>query len=136
MEKPDGEKFFAPILLTELVGTCLLMLSANLAGDDNIVVPLTYFALIICAYEVSGGYLNPAVTVGVYIGEKGYVKHLLFMIFLCLAQFFGALLSLAFGYLLRVTIKRKVVGEQYLEPNVYAQAPPLLLTTDGMPCYG
>ena len=45
-------------------------------------------------------------------------------------------MALGFGYLLRVTIQRKVEGEQYLEPNVYASAPPLLLTTDGMPCYG
>lgn len=136
MEKPDGEHFFAPILLTEIFGSCLFMLSVNLAGDETIVVPLTYFALIICTYEVSGGYLNPAVTVGAYIGSKGYVKHLLFMCFICLAQCFGALLALGFGYLLRVTVNRKVQGEQYLEPNVYASAPPLLLTTDGMPCYG
>ena len=85
MEKPDGEHFFGPILLTELVGTCLLMLSVNMAGTEIMVVPLTYFALIVCTYEVSGGLLNPAISVGVYIGEKKYVKHLLFMVFICIA---------------------------------------------------
>ena len=120
MEKPDGEKFFAPILLTELVGTSLLMLSANMAGDELMVVPLTYFALIVCTYEVSGGLLNPAISVGVYIGEKKYVKHLLFMVFLSLAQMIGALTGLGLGYLLRVTIKGNQTDEQYLEPNVYA----------------
>ena len=120
MEKPDGSKFFAPILLTELVGTCLLMLAANLAGDEILVVPLTYFALIVCTYEVSGGLLNPAISVGVYIGSKAYVKHLLFMVFICIAQFIGALIALGFGYMLRVTIEKKFVDEKFLEPNVYA----------------
>ena len=120
MEKPDGEKFFAPILLTELVGTCLLMIAANLAGDEILVVPLTYFALIVCTYEVSGGLLNPAISVGAYISSKRYVKHLLFMFFICIAQFIGALIALGFGYLLRVRIENKVQDEKYLEPNVYA----------------
>ena len=124
MEKPDGEHFFGPILLTELIGTCLLMLSANMAGSELLVVPLTYFALIVCTYEVSGGLLNPAISVGVYIGEKKYVKHLLFMFFICIAQLVGALLALGLGYLLRVTIDDHVTDEKYLEPKVYASAPP------------
>ena len=124
MEKPDGEHFFGPILLTELIGTCLLMLSANMAGSELLVVPLTYFALIVCTYEVSGGLLNPAISVGVYIGEKKYVKHLLFMFFICIAQLVGALLALCLGYLLRVTIDDHVTDEKYLEPKVYASAPP------------
>ena len=106
MEKSLGDKFFAPVLLTELVGTCLLMLAANLSGSDEpLIVPLTFFALIVCAYEVSGGLLNPAISVGVYISEKRYVKNLLFMFFICLAQVLGALLALGLGYLLRTRVK-------------------------------
>ena len=70
MERPSHDKFFLAILLTELVGTMLLMLAANLAGDDKFVEPLAFFALIVCCYEVSGGHLNPAITTGVFIAER------------------------------------------------------------------
>lgn len=85
MEKQYGDKFILPVLLTELVGTCLLMLAVNLAGDDTLVVSLTYFALIVCCYEVSGGHLNPAISIGVYIAEKRYSHNLLFMIVIIMA---------------------------------------------------
>ena len=136
MERQFGDKFIAPVLAVELFGSALLMLAYNLAGDDLLVVPLTYFALIVCCYDTSGGYLNPAVTLGVFMAQKLYSKHLIFMIALMVAQSVGCLLALGLGYLLRVTIKVNGTDEKYLEPNVYARAPPLILATDGMPSYG
>ena len=40
------------------------------------------------------------------------------------------------GYLIRVTVTDQETGQKYLEPNVYATPPPLLIATDGMPSYG
>ena len=37
---------------------------------------------------------------------------------------------------MRVTVTDSETGAKYLEPNVYTSAPPILLTTDGMPSYG
>ncbi len=69
-----------PILLAEFTGSMLVMLAFNLAGDDTLVVPLTFFAMIVSCYDLSGGLLNPGVTLGVYISTKRYVHNLLFMI--------------------------------------------------------
>ena len=85
MERRYGDKFILPVILTELVGTCLLSLAVNLAGSDTLVVSLAYFALIVCCYEVSGGHLNPAVSIGVYIQEKRYSQNLLFLIIIIFA---------------------------------------------------
>jgi len=82
MEKPHGDKFILPVLLTELFGTMFLMLAVNLAGSDDLVASLAFFAIIVCSYEVSGGHLNPAISVGVYIAEKAYVRNLIFLIFI------------------------------------------------------
>jgi glycerol uptake facilitator-like aquaporin len=82
MEKPHGDKFILPVLITEFFGTMLLMLAVNLAGNDEFVASLAFFAMIVCTYEVSGGHLNPAISAGVYIAEKAYVRNLLFLIFI------------------------------------------------------
>ena len=82
MEYKHGDKFIVPILVTETIGSMLVMLAVNLAGDDTLVVPLTYFAMIVSSYELSGGLLNASVTLGVYVSTKRYVNNLLFMIFI------------------------------------------------------
>ena len=136
MEIPHGDKFLVPVLLTEMIGTMMLMLAVNLAGDDIIVTSIAFFALIVCTYSVSGGHLNPCISIGVYIGQKVYLKRAIIMVLFIVAQFFGALLALVLGYLLRVRVKDEATGDEYLEPNVYASPPPILITTDGMPSYG
>ena len=110
MEKLYGHKIFGPVLFAELTGTCLLMLACNLAGDENLLVPLAYFALVTCFYEVSGGHFNPAVSIGVWISEKRYVHNLLFLISISLFQFLGALLALCIGYIMRVTVTDPETG--------------------------
>lgn len=110
MEKPNGDKFFVPVLLAEMLGSCLLMLAVNLRGEDVLVVPLAYFALTVCFYEISGGHLNPSVTIGVYISEKRYVDNLLYMIFILFFQMIGCLMALGLGYLLRVTVTDAATG--------------------------
>ena len=97
----------------------LLMLAANMAGDDLYLVPLAYFALVVCTYEISGGHLNPAITLGVYIQQKRYTHNLLFMIFIMVAQTVGAILALGLGFCLRVTVSDEGSSEKYLVPNVY-----------------
>jgi len=85
MEKPHGDKFILPVLLGEIIGCCLLMLAVNLRGDDALAVPLAFFALVLCFYELSGGHLNPSISIGVYVSEKKYVHNLLYMIIIFIA---------------------------------------------------
>jgi glycerol uptake facilitator-like aquaporin len=110
MDYKYGEKFMAPILLTEFTGSLLVMLAFNMAGDDTLVVPLTYFAMIVSCYDLSGGLLNPGVTLGVYISTKRYVHNLLFMIIIIVAQTLGCLFALGLGYLLRVQMTDQATG--------------------------
>ena len=110
MERSNGEKYIVPVLLAEMLGSSLLMLAFNLRGDDTLVASLTYFALVVCTYEFSGGHLNPSISLGVYISTKRYVKNLLFMIFIIVAQTVGCLGGLGIGYLLRVTVTDEATG--------------------------
>ena len=68
--------------------------------------------------------------------SKAYTGNALYLVGFMIAQVAGALLSLVFGYMLRVRVKDEETGKDYLEPNVYASPPPILITTDGMPSYG
>ena len=136
MDYKHGDKFIVPVLVTETIGSMLVMLAVNLAGDDTLVVPLTYFAMIVSSYELSGGLLNASVTLGVYVSTKRYVNNLLFMIFIIVMQTVGCLFALGLGYLLRVQMTDEASGNKYLEPNVYATPPPLLIAVDGTPSYG
>ena len=87
MEKEYGHHFIRTVLKVELVGTCLFMLACNLVKDDEAIalMPLAYFALVTCFYEISGGHLNPAVSIGVWLSEQRYVYNLLFLIFVSAA---------------------------------------------------
>ena len=88
MEKEYGHHFIRTVLKVELVGTCLLMLASNLVKDGDasiLVVPLAYFALVTCFYEISGAHLNPAVSIGVWLSEQRYVSNLLYLIFVSTA---------------------------------------------------
>ena len=136
MEKDHKVNFVVPVLLTELFGTMLFGLAANLSPVDSFAQPLAFFALIVCCYDVSGGHLNPSITLGVYVTERDYKKHVVYLIILSLAQLGGALMALSLGYLLRVTVTIEGTEEQFLEPNVYPKTPPIILSTDGMPGYG
>ena len=120
MEKPSGDKFKGTVLLSEFAGACLLMLAYNLQGEDMTVTLLAYFVIVCSTYLVSGGHLNPSITVGVYISEKEYYHNVCYLLLIIAMQTFGCLLALGFGYILRVTVNVQGTDEKYLEPNVYA----------------
>jgi len=67
MERNKADKFFLPWMATEFGGSVLLMLAYNLQGDDTLVAPLAFFALTCATWQLSGGHLNPSISLGVYI---------------------------------------------------------------------
>ena len=59
------------IMCAEFFGTCGLMLAVNMS-DGSTYTSLVLYLLLILTGGFSGGLLNPAVTVGVYVERKKF----------------------------------------------------------------
>ena len=121
-------------MLAEFLGTAGLMLGYNM-NDGAAYTALTLYLMIMLTREISGGHVNPAVTLGVYIQQKEYKWNACFMLLIMVAQVLGAIFALPIGYMLRVTV-RQSDGAEAFEPGVNSFAPPVLVATDGRPAYG
>ena len=66
MEVKNGHDFLLKVMLAELLGTCGFMLGYNMDDGSN-VTAFTYYIMVLLTIGISGGHLNPAVTLGVYI---------------------------------------------------------------------
>ena len=123
MEIQGSEKNRYLVLLYEAVGSAFLILSINF-GQANQMVPLTHslvlFAMTVFVTPVSGGHLNPAVTIGVLIyegpGERFY--NLVFAILIFFAQLYGS----AVGALLVLQGTR--LSESGTDPMMYRMCHP------------
>ena len=114
--------------LGELLGTCLLVIvgcGSCISGWDDAYKPTIVqialaFGLIVatmvwCLAHISGGHINPAVTIAMLLTRKiSVVKALLYMIAQCLGAILGA------GILLGVTpaLNRGALGVTMLHPNI------------------
>jgi len=105
MEVLNGDKNKFAVLITEFFGTLFFSLAFNLQGNEGtVMMPLVLYSLIIITGDISGGHMNPAVTVGVYIERKKYCKNFLFMVLIIIVQTVGALCAQLLGFLVRVTL--------------------------------
>lgn len=108
--------------IAELVGTFFLTFAAVLIGDP-LAVGMMFMAMIYITTPLSGGYLNPAISLALWLRGRFTALH-----FLCLAlaQVLGALLVhvLAFGGLGNV-IPAKMIPAKVI---MFAGAIELLLT--------
>ena len=134
MEVKNGEHFLKSVMLAEFLGTAGLMLGYNMNGGSAITA-LTLYTMIMLTARISGGHINPAVTLGVFIEQKEYSKNICTSLLVILAQVLGAVFALPIGYMLRVTVHDPNGGESF-EPGVNSFAPPILVATDGKPAYG
>ena len=66
MEVKNGESFYKSVMFAEFIGTAGLMLGYNM-NDGSVITALTLYCMILLTFHISGGHLNPAVTLGVYI---------------------------------------------------------------------
>ena len=134
MEVRNGIKFMKSVLLAEFLGTGGLMLSYNMS-DGTAITALTLFLMIMLTRGISGGHINPAATLGVYIERKELGTNGIFAMAIVLAQVLGAICALSVGYMLRVTFIGHE-GHETFSPGVNSWAPPILVSTDGKPAYG
>lgn len=94
----------------EFLGTFLLTASINLSttyGEDGsqsgnpLLIILTFFSAITICRSISGGHINPAVTIGVYFEKPSEVrsKEQPLLTLYILAQFLGALSACFFSFI-------------------------------------
>ena len=101
MDVKNGSSFPLSVALGEMVGTMFFTLIVNMAKDPY-TIGLGHAACILMTYEISGGHLNPAVSIGVFVTTRKFYGNFLFLMYTILVQFIGALLGLLLGFLLRV----------------------------------
>ena len=135
MEVKNGHVFRKSVLLAEFLGTAGISLAVNMSHDGNVNIPLVIYFMIMLTGGISGGHLNPAITLGVYIAQKELNKNGCYAMGIVLAQVLGALAALPVGYMLRVSYADEH-GHEMLEPGINSFAPPILVNTDGKPAYG
>ena len=77
MEVHNGEKYMVIVCLVEFLGIFCYELCNNLYDGSNWPA-LVYMTFMIICYRISGGHLNPAVTLGVYIEQLDWKKNTAF----------------------------------------------------------
>ena len=86
----------AIIFAYEAFGVCILVLSINLSPRDfPIGIAFTLFTGMLLCGPVSGGHLNPAVSVAVYIQMSMWLQNLRWRVVMVIGQFAGGLLGIA-----------------------------------------
>ena len=74
MEISNGKYFKKTVLLAEFLGTFGYMLAINLS-DGSRTTTISLYLMMLLTYKVSGGHLNPAVTLGVLIERRELTRH-------------------------------------------------------------
>ena len=99
----------------ELLGTAFIMYAViveesyekfvGIFGDAYIYITL---AMMMIAWNVSGGHFNPAITVGMLIASKDFGGNAAVAFLMIAGQFAGALFGILFGFL-------AIINRDYME---------------------
>ena len=74
MEIPNGNKFMIAAVIMEFFGIAGYSLAVNMNSGTNIVA-LVMFIMMINTQSISGGHLNPSLTLGVYLERNTYLSY-------------------------------------------------------------
>jgi len=99
MEVPGSSDRKMYVFLYELIGTCLLTYAVTLNDANAYVMAFFLYVLLVIVSPISGGHLNPAVTIGVFINEKKFSEDKVLLVITIAAQFVGAFLGIFFTFL-------------------------------------
>jgi len=77
-----------------MVGTGTLVFAVNMTGINPIGIPMVLFLIIIVTGPITGGHVNPAVTVATFIIRyKDWKKNIGWTLWYLTAEYLGALLG-------------------------------------------
>ena len=98
LEEKGAEPKFFGALFYEFIGTSLIMYA--LMMDKAVPAAAIYiqFAMMVVAWNVSGGHFNPCLTVAALITNFNG-KNLIFGLAMIVGQFLGAMFGILLGYL-------------------------------------
>lgn len=103
MELSDYKDRIGTVLAFEVLGTSLLVTSFNVSAQSDVLNnAIMYFVAVIVTIQVSGAHLNPAITFAVWIKGAKYAQEGATMVLIWVAQFFGVLLGLEIGLMMRI----------------------------------
>jgi len=74
MEIPNGNKFMIAAVILEFFGIIGYSLAVNMNDGYNIVA-IVMFVMIVNTQSISGGHLNPILTLGVYLERNTYLSY-------------------------------------------------------------
>ena len=84
----------------EFIGTFVLVGAVNASGGNAAAIGLTLFVLLLCLGPITGGHMNPAVTIGVWINrslkackDRTFASQTVQALLVILAQCCGALFA-------------------------------------------
>merc|ERR1719473_556857 len=118
MEVPGGIDNKLMVCICEVIGTAFLLIAVNLGsvtGPTPFCVGFTVFAMATIIGPVSGGHMNPAVTLGMYIKHStgtNAVQNAIYMVIIICSQLIGAMLGVTLSAMaLDGTKNEKMTGQ-------------------------
>ena len=98
LEDKGAEPKFVGALIYEFIGTALLMYALMVNLGIPTAAIYIQFALMVVAWNVSGGHFNPCLTVAALVSNFNG-KNLIFALAMIVGQFLGAMFGILLGYL-------------------------------------
>ena len=101
MEVPGGLNNKVMVCIAEIIGTAFLLIAVNISSNTGVTpicVGFTVFAMATIIGPVSGGHMNPAVTIGMFIKHKHgdkTVQNAIFMVIIICSQLIGGMLGVS-----------------------------------------
>lgn len=146
MEVPGGNNNKIVVCLSELIGTCFLLIAVNwgtCSGWTPICVGLTVYGMAQIFGPISGGHFNPAVSIGMYIKEigkytnnNGAMGNLVMLVLMIASQIVGAILGCVISAL-AMDMTPKTASALPAVPTIYpAQLCPATGCNDGGKMFG
>jgi glycerol uptake facilitator-like aquaporin len=99
MEVPGSSDRKLSVFLYELIGTSLLTYAVTMNNANAYSVAFFLYILLVIVSPISGGHLNPAVTIGVFVNEKKFGEDAVLLGMTIAAQFVGAFIGIVFTFL-------------------------------------
>ncbi len=121
-----GKQLPLGALLAEMVGTFILTYAVLMTGGNAILAAFTFIILVLMLSKLSGGHMNPIITVGLLLSKRiHWTKALGFV----LVQFLGAMLAV-------VIANRFIAGTEATDIYQQSQLYTVTVTGEWKPFFG